>query len=554
MADEGHEVTEALIGEISERVRREYVAAYEEAEEKLADYLRRFEAKDRIHAEAVRRGEETEADYREWRRGQILVGKRWQELADTLAEDYRNADRVAASIVNGHMPDAYAVNHDYATFQVEKESNLDTSYTLYDRATVERLIRDQPDLLPAVKVDGKKDLAWNRKHIASAITQGVLQGESIDKVARRVRSVADMDYRASMRTARTAMTSAQNAGRVDAYRRAEGMGIRVRKQWLATLDGRTRHSHRRLDGEVVGMDEEFSNGLKYPGDAASGRGSELYNCRCTLVPVVDGADPDEGTRHSNLGGVSYEEWRGEHDRRAATGGEAVRRYARATSEEYVESDSYRSWLPDRGSSARDAVEKYTSDQYRSVNSYLRGIGDFAPDGRYGSVLSRTEDVEFARANPLVRQEGESIPEFLRRRRQDGLSDVRSAVMVEDAAAATVREMDALIAGYDLPNDTVLFRRVDADALPDDPRSIVGGTYEDMAYMSTSIFERNNFVGSGEYLMRLRVPAGAGRGMYVNDMSSSKDEYEFILARGSRFRIVSVTEEGGRTVIDMELET
>lgn len=311
MADEGHEAVEALIGEVSERVRREYVAAYEGAEGKLADYLRRFEAKDRIHAEAVRRGEETEAGYREWRRGQILVGKRWQELVDTLAEDYRNADRIAASITSGYLPDAYAINHDYATFQVERGSNLDTSYTLYDRATVERLIRDQPDLLPTVKVDGKKDLAWNRRHVASAITQGVLQGESIDKVAKRVRSVADMDYRAAMRTARTAMTSAQNAGRADAYRRAEGMGIHVRKQWLATLDGRTRHSHRRLDGEVVGMDESFSNGLSYPGDPGPGIGSEVYNCRCTLVPVVDGADPSEGVRHSNLGGVSYERWRGD---------------------------------------------------------------------------------------------------------------------------------------------------------------------------------------------------------------------------------------------------
>lgn len=311
MADPAHEEVERALGEISGRVRREYAAAYEGAEARLADYLRRFEAKDLAHAEAVRRGEETEADYREWRRGRILAGRRWQELVDALAEDYRNADRVAASIVNGHMPDAYAVNHDYATFQVEKGSNLDTSYTLYDRATVERLIRDRPDLLPAVKVDGKKDLAWNRKHIASAITQGVLQGEGIDRVARRVRSVADMDCRAAMRTARTAMTSAQNAGRVDAYRRAEGMGIHVRKQWLATLDRRTRHSHRRLDGETVGMDEEFSNGLKYPGDPGSGRGGEVYNCRCTLVPVVDGADPSEGARRSDMGGMSYEEWRSE---------------------------------------------------------------------------------------------------------------------------------------------------------------------------------------------------------------------------------------------------
>lgn len=313
-ADPGHAQVDTMLEEIRQRVSREYLRAYEEAEARLADYLSRFEVKDRIHADAVRRGEETGADYREWRRGQILVGERWQEMVDTLAEDYRNADRIAASIVNGYTPEAYALNHDYATFQVEKGSNLDTSYTLYDRAAVERLIRDRPDLLPEAKVDGRRDLAWNRKHITSAITQGVLQGESMDKVAKRIRSVADMDFRASMRTARTAMTGAQNAGRADAYRRAQGMGVRVRKQWLSTLDRRTRHSHRRLDGEVVGTDESFSNGLEYPGDP-SGAGSEVYNCRCTLVPAVDGADPSGGVRHSNLGGVGYEEWRG--GRRAA---------------------------------------------------------------------------------------------------------------------------------------------------------------------------------------------------------------------------------------------
>lgn len=317
MADEGHEQTEDMLREIERRVRREYLRAYEETQAKLEDYLRRFEAKDRIHAEAVRRGEETEADYREWRRGQILVGERWQELVDTLAEDYRNADRIAASIVNGYLPDAYAINHDYATFQVEKGSNLDTSYTLYSRATVERLLRDRPDLLPAVKVDGKKDLRWNRQHIASAVTQGVLQGEDLGRVSKRIRSVADMDERASMRTARTAMTSAQNAGRLDAYRRAAAMGIDVRKKWRATLDQRTRHSHRRLDDEVAGLDEAFSDGLMYPGDP-SGTGREVYNCRCTMVPYLPDYPADKVERASRLGNMSYEEWRGE--RPAGQGG------------------------------------------------------------------------------------------------------------------------------------------------------------------------------------------------------------------------------------------
>lgn len=394
MSDPAHEQTDELIEEIRQRVSREYLQAYEEAEAKLADYLSRFEVKDRIHAEAVRRGEETEADYREWRRGQVLMGERWQEMVDTLAEDYRNADRVAASVVNGYLPDAYALNHDYATFQVEQGADVDTSYTLYDRATVERLLRDQPDLLPEAKVDGKKDLAWNRRHIASAITQGVLQGESMDEVARRIRSVADMNYRASMRTARTAMTSAQNAGRTDAYRRAQGMGIQVRKQWLATLDRRTRHSHRRLDGEVVGLDEEFSNGLGYPGDP-SGAGSEVYNCRCTLVPDLPGVDASEGGRASRLGGVSYEEWRAGHERTRpveaapAPEGALLPHVAQALGQDYVD--------------AMDTLLNFTEEQdaaslYRRYGDAVR-IGDSEIEG--GAYFDNADGTVYMNAR-LVR--------------------------------------------------------------------------------------------------------------------------------------------------------
>ena len=510
MVDEGHEATEALIGEVSERVRREYVAAYEGAEEKLADYLRRFEAKDRIHAEAVRRGEETEADYREWRRGQILVGKRWQELVDTLAEDYRNADRVAASIVNGHTPDAYAINHDYATFQVERGSNLDTSYTLYDRATVERLLRDQPDLLPAVKVGGKKDLAWNRKHIASAITQGVLQGEPIDKVARRVRSVADMDYRASMRTARTAMTSAQNAGRVDAYRRAEGMGVRVRKQWLATLDGRTRHSHRRLDGEVVGMDESFSNGLSYPGDPGPGIGSEVYNCRCTLVPVVDEVDPSEGVRHSNLGGVSYEEWREDRPR----GSDVVESAPPST----VNRDNFGSMVD---SMSIGALEQMGSKQVSRLSADV-----------VEAIRAYTDGPDYLEINEGLRS---GVYE-------SGDSDWRISRYIggiDEAMASSASTMDLYLTRRVAGADAIesILAEVGRDAAKRDPSLLVGRVMVDRGYVSTSAsttaIDPEEF--GADLDMSIHAPEGT-RGVYVAGLSEAPEQMEFLLDRDTQFVI------------------
>lgn len=63
------------------------------------------------------------------------------------------------------------------------------------------------------------------------------------------------------------------------------MGIEILKEWVATLDERTRDSHRDLDGERVPQDKPFSNGLMYPADR-NGEAGEVFNCRCTMVAVL----------------------------------------------------------------------------------------------------------------------------------------------------------------------------------------------------------------------------------------------------------------------------
>jgi SPP1 gp7 family putative phage head morphogenesis protein len=50
-----------------------------------------------------------------------------------------------------------------------------------------------------------------------------------------------------------------------------------KKEWLATMDSRVREAHAAMNGEVVGIDEAFSNGSMYPDEP---------NCRCTILPVL----------------------------------------------------------------------------------------------------------------------------------------------------------------------------------------------------------------------------------------------------------------------------
>lgn len=79
----------------------------------------------------------------------------------------------------------------------------------------------------------------------------------------------------------------------------------------ATLDGRTRRSHRALDGEVIGGDGKFSNGCRYPGDPR-GRGSEVWNCRCTMVASMPGTDALKDRNTKKLE-TSYEDWKAGRD-------------------------------------------------------------------------------------------------------------------------------------------------------------------------------------------------------------------------------------------------
>lgn len=322
--DQGYEETEAILSVIERRIRKEYKKAVDETEEKLNDYLRRFALKDEKWQQWVAEGKKTEAEYKQWRTGQIMLGKRWKEMRDTLAQDYHNANEIAKSIVSGYMPEVYALNHNYATYQVEHDAMVDTSYTLYDRQTVERLMRDDPELLPppgkktSQRIAAGLDIRWNRQQIQSVMMQAVLQGESIPKIATRLaEEVGDKNYGAAIRNARTMTTGAQNAGRVDSYRRAQDMGIELSQTWVATLDARTRHSHRQLDGETVEVGKKFSNGCRFPGDPQANP-AEVYNCRCTLISQIKGFERDmyslrSGQLKNNpeYAHMSYDEWKAE---------------------------------------------------------------------------------------------------------------------------------------------------------------------------------------------------------------------------------------------------
>ena len=167
-----------------------------------------------------------------------------------------------------------------------KEINEGGNFDLIDRKQIKQIVDDNQEFLPKSKVNIPKDQKWNEKRIRSSLMQSALKGESIPKLANRLGIIVGMSKTSAVRNARTMMTASHNMGKLETGYEAVEMGIQVKKKWIATFDNRTRTSHALLHGEVVDMDEEFSNGLMFPADP-DGDPAEVYNCRCTMALVQD---------------------------------------------------------------------------------------------------------------------------------------------------------------------------------------------------------------------------------------------------------------------------
>ena len=313
MGDQAHDFAERKIAEFQADVWETYQQAQANAQEALSRFLRRFEKEDERQREKVKAGELSEAEYKAWRKGKILRSRQLSSTLGQVSQAMTEANQVAMAALAGKLPEVYAENANYSAFWMCKETGLAVSFDLVDPDTVQHMLTAGEALFVAPGVNVAKDKLWNRKLMASQLTQGVLLGESIPKMARRVQRVTGSNYAAAVRTARTVVTGAENAGRVHSYKRAKDMGIKLQKEWLATLDGRTRHSHRQLDGQKIPNEDgaKFDNGCRYPGDP-QGRYDEICNCRCTLVAAIEGVDTSDAERWSRLPeGMTYEEWKNE---------------------------------------------------------------------------------------------------------------------------------------------------------------------------------------------------------------------------------------------------
>lgn len=317
--------TDKELTKLEKRIAKVYKDAEKDLNREVKEYFAKFKLRDKEMQALVKAGEMSKADYQQWRLTQMGRGQRFEALRDKVAERYTRANEVANAYVNDATPSIYSLNRNYEAYTIEKAVGS-VDFTMWDESTVRRLLVEQPDLMPyyppSRALNRGIDLAYGKKQITKHVTSGIIRGLAPGKIANELMSnITTMNRESAVRAARTGITAAQNAGRMDSYVAAEKMGIQIKRRWVCTKDSRTRKSHGKADGQIVtGTKEAFKVGgykMRFPGDSSMGApGREIYNCRCTTRTVEkDGIEAEP--REMRVANPKWEEAKAEENKLSA---------------------------------------------------------------------------------------------------------------------------------------------------------------------------------------------------------------------------------------------
>ena len=539
--DEGHKLTDNELAKLERRIAKLYREAGKELQATIDAYFEQFKQRDeemKALIGTVQNGKEwTEADYKQWRLNQIGRGERYQAMRDKVAHRVTDANAVAVSYTNDATPGIYSLNRNYSAYTIEQVAG-NVGFDLWDEQTVKRLMVEQPDLMPYYppKRALKRgiDLAYSKKQITASVTSSILQGKSIKHMADDLQKrITTMSRDSAIRTARTAVTGAQNAGRMDSYAAAEKMGVKLKKCWLATLDARTRHSHAMLDGEQVAQDKKFSNGCRFPGDP-QGPPWEIYNCRCTLIAAVEGVDTSSAQRRARnadtgqtevISNMSYAEWAGWKKDTKQVASAAKSDIIKARPEIKPVTLSL---------SNLEELEKWQNEYY-ATNSSVEFTKKANPN------ISKYSGGAYSAINAVERG-GAAYEKALRcYGNLDGYKEISDGVSAE-------------ISKFKLSTDLNV-KRVVGDvgyitgggSSVDDMVASIGKLYTEKGFTSTTIAQDAQLPFGGhkdtQTVLDIIVPKST-RGAYIYKMADNPAEFEFLIDRGTTYKVLDA---GERTV-------
>ena len=240
-------------------------------------------------------------------------------------------------------------------------------------------------------------------------------------------------------------------------------------------------------------------------------------CRCSTAAYMDGKEYEDWLDFLDKGGTT-EEWKNKH-LNSTNNNDKIKsdlyfKNGKDANNYFYNRESYKTWEQSITKLQKEVINDYAYTDYQMINYHLR-----------------TD-------NPLDEH-------ILRDKRLNGNIREKQIKLIDDAIAA-----------FTLDDDIVVYRNIDAEQFMDyfdDTQKLVGKEIIEKGYSSTSATP-SGAMRYKDCKMIIHVPSGKGNGAYINGLSDFEDrEYEFLIARNSKFKIVKV-EETDDLILEMEMIT
>ncbi len=403
-------------------------------------------------------------------------------------------------------------------FDVQKAIGISSSFAQFPESRVNRIL--------STKWSGEhfSGRVWtNTNTLANGLQHdmlvGIMAGKSEVHMADDIMARMGGGAYAARRVVRTETNYIANQAELDGYKEC---GLE-KYEFSAHLDNRTSEICADMDGKVFDLK-----------DAQAGTNLPPMHpfCRSSTVPVLPSEEELDRIIQQDgdaIGAdVDFEEWKSHLVENED--GKLVYRVDNSAESGIIEAGQFKTF-----SSGED------------VNDF------FYYDGEERGIKARRNSIHGKWLNSLSLDEKETISWYT----ADGYGDINDywrkregwkyipAEMVQDAS----KNIDAAISRFELKENIMVQRGVEdfyGESLIEnkdwnDIHDIVGMTYRDLGYSSTTALTGNGVATAKPYLFEIEIPAGKGRGAYVNRLAGlNKDvEYEFLVARDSKFKITGV---------------
>ena len=238
-------------------------------------------------------------------------------------------------------------------------------------------------------------------------------------------------------------------------------------------------------------------------------------CRCSTAAYMDGKEYEDWLDFLDKGGTT-EELKNKH-LNATNNNDKIKsnlyfKNGKDANNYFYNQENYKTWEQSITKLQKEVINDYAYTDYQMINYHLR-----------------TD-------NPLDEH-------ILRDKRLNGNIREKQIKLIDDA-----------IASFTLDDDIVVYRNIDAEQFMDyfdDTQKLVGKEIIEKGYSSTSATP-SGAMRYKDCKMRIHVPSGKGNGAYINGLSDFEDcEYEFLIARNSKFKIVKI-EETDDLILEMEM--